>query len=177
MYDEWITSCSKSFIANNSVSIQPKAIFGRTEEFCKPLLHLLCLVTPHFASAIVNKGFILLSHFCTRSRTGHVYHNNKQQQSTKTDLDTSWDLLKTLWSTKWQVGSSTVWFSNFFELSILTIILKRVWVIAIYVLSTLCTVCHQQLRHGISREPKPLNCEGNKKVLANYSWQTCLNNL
>ena len=102
-------------------------------------------LTPHFASSIVNKGFILLSHFCTRSRTGHVYHNNKQQQSTKTDLDTSWDLLKTLWSIKWQVESSTVWFSNFFELSILTIILKRVSVIAIYVLSTHCTVCHQQI--------------------------------
>ena len=56
--------------------------------FAKPVLNQPCFVTPHFASSIVNKGFILLSHFCTRSRTGHVYHNNKQQQSTKTDLDT-----------------------------------------------------------------------------------------
>ena len=116
---------------------------------------------------------MLLSHFCTRSRTGHVYHNNKQQQSTKTDLDTSGDLLKTHFRNKWQVGLRTFNFEPNFVFYRPVVVTKRVSMISIYLLST--HSAHSlplwiQLRHGISREWKIKKWLKDESLYGTHCW-------
>ena len=139
-------------------------------------------LTPHFASSIVNKGFILLSHFCTRSRTGHVYHNNKQQQSTKTDLDTSGDLLRTHFRIKWQVGWRTLNLDRNFVFIDPVVFIKRVFVISIYLLSPHCTQSAFLWLNCVTvfyfPGMKILRSDWNTKVLvSNYSWLNILVNI